>query len=85
MKKKIIKVKPKVKKKQEYNKSVPTFMKNFKPPLVVVKNEYGELELVNSETEDNFICPNYNSRKVFCSIPGLHIYYYKCGNCKKNR
>ncbi len=47
MKKKIIKVKPK-KKKQEYDKSVPTFMKNFKPPLVVVKNEYGELELVSS-------------------------------------
>lgn len=57
MKKKIIKVKPKVKKKQEYDKSISTSMKNFKPPLVVVKNEYGELELVSSgikQIEDFF-------------------------------
>lgn len=55
--KKIIKVKPKVKKKQEYDKSTSTSMKNFKPPLVVVKNEYGELELVSSgikQIEDFF-------------------------------
>lgn len=48
MKKKIIKVKPKVKKKQDYDKSTSTSMKNFKPPLIVVKNKYGELEIVNS-------------------------------------